>query len=47
MNHQKIIKIGISPERVRQLVNELEEQTKEFQMEYHKLQVGHEVLNNE
>ena len=47
MKYREIKGMGLNPERVRQLINGIEEQTKETEMEYHKLQMNHEVLNNE
>lgn len=47
INHQKAKELRINPERVRELVNGIEAQLKEFEDEYHKLQINHEVLNNE
>lgn len=47
INHQKAKGLRISPERVRELVNGIEAHLKEFEDEYHKLQMNHEVLNNE
>lgn len=47
INHQKVKGLHISPERVRELVNGIEAQLKEFEDEYHKLQINHEVSNNE
>ncbi len=47
INHQKAKGMGINPERVRELVNGIEAQLKEFKDEYHKLQANHEVSNNE
>jgi hypothetical protein len=47
MKYQKIKELGLNPERVHELVNGIEKQRNEVEMEYHKLQMNHEVMNND
>ena len=47
MKYRKIKEMGLNPERVQQLITDIEKQRKEVALEYHKLQQDHEVSNNE